>query len=133
MNDASTVLIVEDNVRTAELLGLLFATEGYGTERLEDGAAALERLHREPAALVVLDVTMPKVDGVDVLRAIRANPAWTETPVIMTSARGADEEIWAGWRAGADSYLVKPYRLDALWSTAAELLRTDRLDASPTV
>jgi DNA-binding response OmpR family regulator len=133
MGDASTVLIVEDNERTSELLELLFTTEGYATERLADGALALERLQGEPAALVVLDVTMPKVDGVDVLRAIRANSAWAETPVIMTSARGADEEIWQGWRAGADCYLVKPYKLDALWSTAEELLRTGQLGTTPAV
>jgi DNA-binding response OmpR family regulator len=130
MGTVDSVLIVEDNARTSELLELLFNAEGYEAEVVGDGAAALDRLSGQPPALVVLDVMMPEVNGVDVLRAIRATPAWAGTPVIMTSARGADGEIWEGWRAGADCYLVKPYKLDALWSTAEELLRTGQVGAS---
>lgn len=124
MDTSSSVLIVEDNERTAELLEMLFTTEGYASERLADGAAALERLEGDPAALVILDVMMPKVSGIDVLRAVRATPAWSRTPIIVTSARGADEEIWEGWRAGADYYVVKPYKLEELWATAQSLLET---------
>lgn len=124
MDTSSSVLIIEDNDRTAELLEMLFTTEGYASERLADGVAALERLEGQPPALVILDVMMPKVSGIDVLRAVRATPAWARTPIIVTSARGADEEIWEGWRAGADYYVVKPYRLEQLWATAQSLLET---------
>ncbi len=127
MADELPVLIVEDNVKTAEMLELLFRVEGYESELLVDGAAALERLEGPPPALVVLDVMMPEVNGVDVLRALRANAAWAQVPVIITSAQGADREVWEGWRAGADCYLVKPYKLDTLWETAEELLRTGQL------
>lgn len=127
MNPAQTVLIVEDNARTSEMLSLLFRAEGYATESLADGAEALERLHGEPPALVILDLMMPRVNGIDVLRALRSTPSWADTAVIITSAQGRDEEVWEGWRAGADYYLVKPYKLDALWATAEELLRTGQI------
>lgn len=129
MSATRSVLIVEDNDRTSELLSLLFSTEGYESERLADGAAALERLDGAPPALVVLDVMMPRASGIDVLQAIRSHPDWADTPVIVTSARSADQEIWEGWRAGADYYLVKPYKLDELWARAGELLRTGELGA----
>ena len=124
MSGTRSVLIVEDNDRTAEMLSLLFVTEGYEPERLSDGAAALARLEGEPPALVVLDVMMPWASGIDVLQALRTVPAWADTPVIITSARGADDEVWEGWRSGADYYLVKPYKLDDLWATAEKLLLT---------
>ena len=124
MSGTRSVLIVEDNDRTAELLSLLFVTEGYEPERLADGAAALARLEGDPPALVVLDVMMPWASGIDVLQAMRSHPGWADTPVIITSARGDDQEIWEGWRAGADYYLVKPYKVDDLWAAAEQLLLT---------
>lgn len=127
MDTPPTVLIVEDNTRTVELLDLLFRTEGYATESVADGTAALERVEGPAPALVVLDLMMPGVNGVDILRSIRSRPAWRDTAVIITSAQGEDEQIWEGWRAGADYYLVKPYKLEVLWSTAEELLRTGQI------
>lgn len=127
MGNPATVLVVEDNERTAEMLDLLFRAEGYEPELLADGGAAIQRLASSPPALVILDVMMPRTNGLDVLRAIRRQDAWSQTPVIMTSARGADEEIWEGWRAGADYYLVKPYKLDELWQIAEALLQTGQV------
>lgn len=130
MSNAATVLVVEDNKRTAEMLDLLFRAEGYEPELLTDGHAAIQRLSSPPPSLVILDVMMPQTNGLDVLRAIREQDAWSQTPVIMTSARGADEEIWEGWRAGADYYLVKPYKLDELWRIAEALLQTGQVSVA---
>lgn len=127
MSSTPSVMIVEDNLRTSQMLALMFEAEGYRSEVLGDGAAAIERLAGPPPDLVVLDVMMPEVSGVEVLCAIRSTPAWEHAPVIVTSARGEDQQIWDGWRAGADCYLVKPYKLDVLWSTAEELLRTGQV------
>lgn len=129
MDTPRSVLIVEDSAPTSRMLELLFRCEGYAPELVHDGRAALERLRGDPVALIVLDVMMPHANGVDVLRAVRRRPEWAGVPVIVTSARNADEEVWEGWRAGADYYLVKPYRIDVLWAVARDLLTTGEIPA----
>ena len=116
------VLIVEDDPGAAELLELLFSQDGYTVEIVRDGLSAVERLDGPAVDLVVLDVMMPNRDGIAVLRELRCRPGWAETPVIISTARGSDEAVWDGWRAGADYYLVKPFEPDELRSVATSLV-----------
>lgn len=123
----SRVLVVEDEVATCEMFRLLFGAEGYDVEVVMDGEMALQRLHGPPVDLVVLDVMIPAADGLEVLQALRAcaDDGWRTTPVIMATARGDDEDVWSGWRAGADYYLVKPFDPEELQSVARRLLTQD--------
>lgn len=119
-----SVLIVEDDPGTSEMLEMLFAAEGFSTELVTDGPSAIKRLDGPPVDLVVLDVMIPTVDGIEVLRQLRRNPdpRWQSTPVIVATARGSDEAVWDGWKAGADYYVVKPFDLDALRAAVIRLV-----------
>lgn len=108
------ILIAEDDAAVATMLQLTFDLEGYGTEVVTDGAAAMARLGGDAVDIVVLDVMMPEVDGLEVLRQLRTMPAWRDTKVIVSTALASDADLWAGWSAGADYYLTKPFDLDHL-------------------
>lgn len=108
------ILIAEDDPAVATMLEMTFALEGYTTELVTDGAAAVDRLSGAPVDVVVLDVMMPGVDGLEVLRRLRGDAAWDGTRVIVSTALASDADVWAGWSAGADYYLTKPFDLDHL-------------------
>ncbi|MBW3621697.1 MAG: response regulator [Actinobacteria bacterium] len=116
-----SILIVEDDPAVATMLDMTFSLEGYETEVVAEGTAALARLEGPPVDVVVLDVMMPEVDGLDVLRALRALPAWDGTRVIVSTALASDADLWAGWSAGADYYLTKPFDLDHLRDVVGRL------------
>ena len=119
--DMIRILIVEDDPAVATMLDMTFSLEGYRTEVVSDGTAAVARLHGPPVDIVVLDVMMPEVDGLDVLRALRTLPGWDETRVIVSTALASDADLWAGWSAGADYYLTKPFDLDHLRDVVGRL------------
>jgi DNA-binding response OmpR family regulator len=127
------VLIVEDDPGTGSMLEMLCVAEGYEAELVTDGVQALKRLEGPPVDLVILDVMIPVVDGIEVLRQLRMNedPEWRATPVIVSTARGSDDAVWDGWKAGADYYLVKPFDLDDFREVARRLM--DEADATTPV
>ena len=110
---ASRLVVVADDERDiADLLTLNLVLEGYQVETVYDGEAALETIRRLSPDFVLLDVMMPKMDGLDVLRALRADEVTRGIPVIMLTAKAGDDDVWAGWEAGANYYLTKPFDLD---------------------
>lgn len=117
------ILIVEDEVHLAE--GLLFnlKAEGHDAAVARDGESALELLvgKRELFDAVVLDVMLPGIDGFDVTRTMRQ--AQNYTPVLMLTARGRPEDVLAGFAAGTDDYLPKPFELSILLARLNSLLR----------
>lgn len=115
------ILIAEDDPAVATMLEMTFTLEGYETETVTDGGAALARLGGEPVDVLVLDVMMPAVDGLEVLRRLRARPEWERTRVIVSTALASDADLWAGWSAGADYYLTKPFDLDHLREVVSRL------------
>lgn len=118
-----SVLIVEDDEDLASLARRWLEREGYAVEQAADGAAALERLARDPLpALVLLDVMLPKVDGFEVLKRLRADPRAAALPVVMITSFSRDKDAARGRRLGADDYIVKPLmELDFLARVAAAL------------
>lgn len=114
--------MIEDDESVSNMLSIVLATEGYETEMIADGDAAVDRLDGEPADLVLLDVMMPGVDGFEVLRRMRATDGWEDTPVVVVSALATDEDQWTGWQAGADYYLTKPFDIDELRAVVLRLL-----------
>lgn len=116
------ILVVEDDAAVRAMLELTLAVEGYSTELVDSGSAALARLDSDPPELVILDVMMPGTDGLEVLRELRTREGWSEVPVVVCTALGADEDIWRGWSSGADYYLVKPFDLDELRGVVLRLL-----------
>lgn len=120
--DMASVLIVEDDPSVARLLELAFSVEGYTTEVVMRGPDARDRLAGTAADIVVLDVMLPGVDGLTVLRELRTSPGWEDTKVVILTARDGDDDVWQGWAAGTDYYLTKPFELPQLRAIAERLL-----------
>jgi CheY-like chemotaxis protein len=118
-----TILVVDDDPVIQKLLAVNFEMEGYHVVTASDGEEALDRVAGERPAVVVLDVMMPKVDGIEVLRRIKANPITANTPVLLLSAKAQAQDIDDGMAAGADFYLTKPFEPLDLLDRVAWMLR----------
>ncbi|MFF5966825.1 response regulator transcription factor [Streptomyces collinus] len=119
--DPQRILIVDDEPAVREALQRSLAFEGYGTEVAVDGADALEKAAAYRPDLVVLDIQMPRMDGLTAARRIRATG--DTTPILMLTARDTVGDRVTGLDAGADDYLVKPFELDELFARIRALLR----------
>ena len=103
------VLVVDDDEIVRGMLAFLFEGEGYTVAQAEDGAAALERLAESQPECMVLDLMMPGIDGLTVLRTRAERELAPETRVVVLTAKtGSDDAVWC-WEAGADEYLTKPF------------------------
>jgi PAS domain S-box-containing protein len=113
------VLVADDNADMREYLARLLRTAGYQVTTVTDGQAALDAVRADGADLVISDVMMPRLDGLGLVAALRADARTAAVPVLLLSARAGQEASIEGLRAGADDYLVKPF-------SAAELLARAR-------
>lgn len=124
MDTPKRVLIVEDDAHIAELLRMHLSDEGYAVEHAADGNAGLRALQRGAWDALVLDLMLPGVDGLEICRAARANPAVARyTPIIITSARSSEVHRILGLELGADDYLAKPFSVLELVARVRALLR----------
>jgi DNA-binding response OmpR family regulator len=117
-----SVLVADDDPIIQRILRLNLELEGYSVTTASDGVEALESLARTPYDLVVLDVMMPRLDGLEVLRRIREQATTAGIPVIMLTARSGAEDLWDGWTLGVDYYLTKPFDIDDLVRSINRLL-----------
>jgi DNA-binding response OmpR family regulator len=108
------ILIADDDPAVIDVLQANLEAEGYSVLVAHDGDEACEIIRTQAPDLAVLDVMMPGRDGLDVLAEIRGRPTSNALPVVLLSARAGDEDIWAGWQAGANYYLTKPFLIDEL-------------------
>jgi two-component system, OmpR family, response regulator MprA len=122
-----SVLIVEDDERVRESIGRALAYEGYDVRTAADGVEALAAVANVPPDVIVLDIMMPKLDGLAVCRQLRRQG--DATPVLMLTARHEVGDRVAGLDAGADDYLVKPFALDELLARIRALLRRSSVTA----
>src|SRR5258708_16563108 len=116
-----SILVVDDEPAVRQALQRALSFEGYAVRTADDGRSALDSLLHEPADAILLDVTMPGLDGLEVCRRLRA--AGDRTPILMLTARHATADRVAGLDAGADDYLVKPFALEELLARIRALLR----------
>ena len=127
MRDPPLVLIVDDNADHREILHARLASEGYATAQAEDGTAALAAAKRLVPDLILLDVMMPGLDGLEVTRRLRADPALPFVPIILITARDDVRDVVRGLDAGADEYLTKPVEHAPLVARVRSILRTKAL------
>ena len=121
------ILIGEDDADVRKWLAIALETEGFTVRTAADGAATLEETKTTRPDLLILDVMMPKMSGLEVCKAIRAFDR--TLPILMLTARSKDEDLIAGLGAGADDYVTKPFALNVLLARIAALLRrTDRTE-----
>lgn len=114
------VLIIEDEEGIIHLLNLYLKDAGYNVVVAKDGADGLALHAREHPDLVILDIMLPAIDGFEVCRRIRA---WSQTPILMLTARGSEDDRISGLELGADDYLVKPFSPRELVSRVRAILR----------
>src|SRR5437763_2802434 len=114
------ILIIEDEANIVQLIRLYLEQAGFTVLAASDGAAGLELHAREHPDLVILDLMLPALDGMEVCRRIRA---WASTPILMLTARQGEEDRIAGLELGADDYLVKPFSPREVVSRVKAILR----------
>jgi putative two-component system response regulator len=119
----SRVLVVEDDVANRALLTTLLTRTGYETIAVETGEDGLRAALDEAPSLVLLDVELPGMDGLEVCRALRADPRTITLPVILLTGRSSLEDVVAGLDAGADDFLAKPYHQAELMARVRSVLR----------
>lgn len=120
MSLRSRVLVIEDDERMAKALRVNLQARGYDVMVAHDGTAALTLLSQQPADLVILDLGLPDIDGVDVLLGLRA---WSTVPVLVLSAREGDADKVQALDAGADDYLTKPFSMEELLARLRAMAR----------
>jgi two-component system response regulator MtrA len=103
------ILVADDDVDIRELVEFKLSTLGHDVVAVADGAAAVEACQASRPDLAVLDVMMPGVSGLDAIRAIRADPALADLPVILLTARAQESDVETGFDSGADDYITKPF------------------------
>ncbi len=123
----ATVLVVEDEASFVEALTIGLRREGFDVVVATDGAEALEMFEATQPDLVLLDVMLPKISGIDVCRELRKK---TKIPIIMVTAKGAEIDTVVGLEVGADDYVTKPYRLRELVARIRAVLRRAELSAA---
>ena len=121
MKEPARILVVDDEAHLAAGIRENLEAEGYRTEVAHDGLAGLERLRAQPFDLVVLDVMMPKMDGLELCAELRREGV--QTPVLFLTVKGEAEDRVRGFEAGGDDYLAKPFHLKELLLRVAAILR----------
>jgi len=128
---ASRILIVEDDPDIAELVARYLDKAGFSTERATSGREALQTIASKPPDLVILDLMLPHVDGLEVCRLVRASEATAAVPIIMLTARAEESERIVGLELGADDYLAKPFSPNELVARVRALLRRAQRGTGP--
>ena len=106
--NGSRILVVDDHEDNIEVLRLRLESWGYRTDSVKDGASALRVVEQSPPDLILLDVMMPEVSGIEVARRVKANKSLPFIPIIMQTALDSTEAKVEGLEAGADDYITKP-------------------------
>lgn len=127
---SANVLVVDDDPKITQLLRRTLSIEGYKVQTAESGAAALDLARSHEPDLIILDVLMPGMDGLEVCRRLRAN---SDTPILMLTAKDDVSDRVEGLDRGADDYVVKPFALEELLARVRALLRRHEPAAAPIV
>ena len=121
-SDAGMILVADDDEDILVLVRTVLERAGYDVVTARNGAEAIAAAAKQCPDLAVLDVSMPELDGLEVLRHLRAEPSTSEVPVLMLSARVQEEDVARGFAAGASAYVQKPFSSRELSERVAELL-----------
>jgi two-component system phosphate regulon response regulator PhoB len=124
------ILVVEDEEDLLELVRFNLAREGYQVQGLARGEEALRAVRAQPPDLLLLDLMLPGMDGLELCRLLRADEATRAMPIVMLTAKGEESDVVAGLELGADDYITKPFSPRVLLARVRAVLRR-RVDGSP--
>jgi len=116
------IMVVEDEQALLTLQSMLLSVEGYAVEGVMDGQTALDLVETMMPDLILLDIMLPEIDGLEVCRQVKANEATRHIPVIMLTAKKSKEDLVMGEQAGAAEYITKPYKTSMVVETIQRLL-----------
>lgn len=119
----TNILIADDERDIIEMLEYNLSKEGYNVTTAEDGAETIKKAEANKPDIILLDIMMPKMDGIEVCRTLRNKPGFENTIIIILTARGEEYSEVAGFDAGADDYVTKPVKLRSLMSRLSALQR----------
>ena len=125
MSDGGVILVVDDLPQNVKLLDAILSPRGFTVITASSGREALDKVAASPPDIVLLDIVMPEIDGYEVCRRLRANPATSFLPVVMITASGSQERMGA-IEAGADDFVVKPFDQSELLARVRSLMRIKR-------
>ncbi len=126
---ASRILVVEDEAAMRSVLRDNLEYEGYSVIEAGDGREALEKIQRDAPALIIMDIMMPVMDGIDATRRLREKGVWT--PVVFLSARGDEIDRILGLEIGGDDYITKPFSMRELLARVKAMLRRAEAGGKP--
>ena len=122
-DEQRTILVVEDDAPLRDTLAYNLRAEGYQVLTASDGVTALEIARQKPVSLVLLDLMLPRLDGLEVCRQLRSRPETAEIAILMLTARVEETDLVVGLELGADDYVTKPYAWNELHARIRALLR----------
>jgi len=117
------IMIVDDDSTTRKILGMYVKQKGFEVVMAENGFDALEKLARERVSLIMTDLNMPNMDGIELIKNLKANPDYAEIPVMMITTESDEVERQKAMAAGAAAYLVKPVTGDAVAAHVKEIIK----------
>jgi two-component system, sensor histidine kinase and response regulator len=120
-SDFSRILIVDDAPEILSITEAILSSAGYQTIAYTDGLIALQIMELMPPDLIILDINMPRIDGYEMTRQIRSNPAWNNTPILLYTAVDRSQAV-LGLECGADDLLSKPFSIEELLGKVSLLL-----------
>ena len=132
-HDDPYVLIADDDPLMLKTVGIILRNAGFRVVAVQDGQAALEQMRREKPALALLDVMMGNINGLDLVRLVRADPDLEDLTVFLLTARAMPHEKQQGYSAGANDYITKPFRNRDLVARISAVLtpESDVIDVTP--
>ncbi len=116
------ILVVDDEVNITQILEFSIGAEGYEVITAANGEEAIDKARREQPDLIILDIMMPKIDGYETCRILKANPLTKGIPVVLLTAKGRDIDKRLGYEVGATDYIVKPFSPNKLVDRIHQLL-----------
>jgi two-component system cell cycle response regulator len=119
------VLVVDDDPRLLHIVAMYLGIEGYDVTVAADGAAGLTEIEKQTPDLIILDIMMPGIDGIETCRRIRADPATAEVPILMFSALSGDDDVERARQVGANHLITKPFNLVGLGSVVKSFFAHD--------
>jgi two-component system chemotaxis response regulator CheY len=117
------ILVVDDDKTTRKLLSLYLKAKGYEVVTAENGLDAMEKLGTENINLVVTDMNMPYMDGIELTKHLRADDSWKDLPILMVTTEADDDERKKAYETGVDDYLVKPANAEQISDSIKKILK----------
>ena len=124
MADKKKILVVEDEPNIIKLISFILKSSGYEVVEAEIGAVGLKKAKAEKPDMIILDVMMPKMDGFEVAKKLKADPATRNIPILMLSSKAQFEDKMKGIDSGATDYITKPFDREELLQKIEELLES---------